>query len=467
MHITVKDKRRVGNLASFNDKIPVAITIAGSDSGGGAGVQADLKTFSALRVHGTTALTCITAQNTYSVTAVECLKPEIVREQIKQVAEDMGIDAGKTGMLYAKEVIAAVAEEVSRYGFPLVVDPVMVAKSGALLLKPDAEEALRKNLFPAAFAVTPNRFEAEILTGRRINGVDDAKKAAEEIYAMGPQAVVIKGGHLNIDDKSIDVLYYKGQHTVFSAPRLDVKTTHGTGCSFSAAITAFLARGEDLPSAVKLAKEFITEAIKFGLNIGKGVGPVNPMARLYKESEKYAVLRSVKEAKDILESAQHVAKIAPEVGINVAMALPYAEGVNDVAAIPGRLMRTFDKVKAASCPEFGASSHLARYLLEIMKFDREKRAAINIKYSEEALAALREMGLKSSSYDRREEPEEIKRIEGMTIPWGVRQAIAKIGGAPDVIYHRGDLGKEPMIVIFGKDAAALARIAVEISRKVN
>ncbi|MEM2749300.1 MAG: bifunctional hydroxymethylpyrimidine kinase/phosphomethylpyrimidine kinase, partial [Candidatus Bathyarchaeia archaeon] len=141
-------------------KIPVAITIAGSDSGGGAGIQADLKTFAALGVHGTTAITCVTAQNTYSVTAVECVKPEIVREQIRQVAEDMGIDAGKTGMLYTEEIIRAVSEEVSKYGFPLVVDPVMVAKSGALLLKPEAEAELTRHLLPLAAVVTPNRFEA-------------------------------------------------------------------------------------------------------------------------------------------------------------------------------------------------------------------------------------------------------------------------------------------------------------------
>ncbi|MEM1581833.1 MAG: bifunctional hydroxymethylpyrimidine kinase/phosphomethylpyrimidine kinase [Candidatus Bathyarchaeia archaeon] len=446
----------------IQERIPVAMTIAGSDSGGGAGIQADLKTFAAIGVHGTTAITCVTAQNTYSVASIECLGPEIVKEQIKQVVEDTGVDAGKTGMLYTSDIIKAVSEEISRYKFPLVIDPVMVAKSGAPLLKPEAEETLKKYLFPLALVVTPNKFEAERLTGKRIKNVNDAKEAAEEICSLGPQAVVIKGGHLNTVE-AIDIFYYKGECKIFSSERLNVRTTHGTGCSFSAAITAFLAKGEELPLAIEYAKDFITKAIKFGLNIGKGAGPVNPMASLYREAARYNVLKSVREAIKILESSPHIANLTPEVGINVAMALPYAESINDIAAIPGRLVKVFNNVKSSSCPEFGASSHLARYLLEIMRYDAKKRAAINIKFSESLLALLKGMNLKISFYDRREEPDEIKRTEGMTIPWGVRQAIARIGEAPDVIYHMGDLGKEPMIVIFGEDAVLLAKKIVELA----
>jgi len=448
-------------------RVPVAITIAGSDSGGGAGIQADLKTFAALGVHGTTAITCVTAQNTYSVTAIECVKPEIVREQIRQVAEDIGIDAGKTGMLYTEEIIRAVSEEISKYNFPLIVDPVMVAKSGAPLLKPEAEDALKEHLLPLATVVTPNRFEAERLIGREVRSIEDAEKAAEEICSMGPRAVVIKGGHLDISGEAIDILYYAGEHKHFRAPRLAEKTTHGTGCSFSAAIAAFIARGEDIPSAVKHAKDFIIDAIKFGIGIGRGTGPVNPLATLYREAAKYSVLKSVDEARRILESTQYIAELVPEVGINVAMALPHAESIRDVAAIPGRLMKAFNSVRSSSPPEFGASSHLARYLLEIMRYDPEKRAAINIKFSTEIIELLRGMNLKISFYDRREEPAEIKHVEGMSIPWGVRQAISRIGEVPDVIYHMGDFGKEPMIVIFGKDAAELARMIAELSLRLR
>lgn len=448
-------------------KVPVAITIAGSDSCGGAGIQADLKTFAALGVHGATAVTCVTAQNTYSVTAIECLSPELIKEQIRRVAEDMGINSGKTGMLYSAEIIKAVAEEVSRWGFPLVVDPVMIAKSGAPLLKPEAEEALKRSLLPVATVITPNRFEAERLAQMEIKNIEDAKEAAKRISTLGPEAVVVKGGHIEVRGESIDVLYYRGEYITLNAPRIETRATHGTGCSFSAAIAAHLARGEDVISAVKLAKKFITEAIKFGLNIGRGAGPVNPMSYLYREAERYYVLRRVSEAKGILESSRGIAALVPEVGMNIAMALSHASSIDDVAAIPGRLVKVFDGVRAASCPEFGASSHLARYLLEIMKYDSRKRAAINLRYSEKVLEALKERGLTISFYDRAEEPEEIKRAEGMTIPWGVRQAVNRIGGAPDVIYHKGDIGKEPMIVVFGEDIVSLARLVADIAGRIE
>ncbi|MEM4507900.1 MAG: bifunctional hydroxymethylpyrimidine kinase/phosphomethylpyrimidine kinase, partial [Acidilobaceae archaeon] len=207
----------------------VAITIAGSDSGGGAGIQADLKTFAALGVHGTTAITSITAQNTYQVTAVHDVPPEIVYEQIKAVAEDMGIDAGKTGMLSNKEIILAVARALSDYPFPLVIDPVMVAKSGARLLREDALEALKRELLPKAKVITPNRWEAEILAGFKIETLEDAKKAAEVIAeGYGCEAVVVKGGHLKIEDSS-DILYWQGRHYKIPGPRIEDACTHGTG----------------------------------------------------------------------------------------------------------------------------------------------------------------------------------------------------------------------------------------------
>jgi hydroxymethylpyrimidine kinase/phosphomethylpyrimidine kinase len=258
-------------------KTPVAMTIAGSDSGGGAGIQADLKTFAALGVHGTAAITSITAQNTKSVTAVQDVDPEVIRKQIVAVAEDIGIDAAKTGMLHTEEIIKAVSSEIGRYNLQLVVDPVMIAKSGAHLLKPEAIDAMKLHILPKATVVTPNRFEAERLTGIEVRTIDDAKNCAEKICELGPQAVVIKGGHLN-GEESVDILYYRSRFKLFSAPRINVKTTHGTGCSFSAAIAAELAKGEEVPTAIETAKSLVTTAIRFGIDVGKGHGPVNPMS---------------------------------------------------------------------------------------------------------------------------------------------------------------------------------------------
>ncbi|MDH7478139.1 MAG: bifunctional hydroxymethylpyrimidine kinase/phosphomethylpyrimidine kinase [Candidatus Bathyarchaeota archaeon] len=447
-----------------NGKIPVAITIAGSDSGGGAGIQADLKTFAALGVHGTTAITSVTAQNTYSVKTVEDLKPEIIREQIKAVAEDFGIDAGKTGMLHTWEIIEVVTSEVSKYDFPLVVDPVMIAKSGAPLLKPEAINALKNHLLPLATVITPNKFEAEKLSEMEIDDSKKAETAAKKISKMGPKAVVIKGGHLEGKEVT-DILYYEGKIRKFSAPRVDSKTTHGTGCSFSAAIAAELAKKTDIPTAVENAKKLVTLSIRFGLEIGKGYGPVNPMAHLYREASKYYVLQNLEKAKALLEANSEIAMLVPEVGMNVAMAIPYSESIEDVAAIEGRMVKTAEGVKAVGNPKFGASSHLAKYLLEIVRHDMNKRAAINLKFSEEILKILEKHKMVISFYNRTKEPERIKKVEGMTIPWGVKEAIKKIGKAPDVIYHKGDIGKEPMIVIFGESAHQLAEFAVKIARE--
>lgn len=443
-------------------RAPVAMTIAGSDSGGGAGIQADLKTFAALGVHGTVAITSITAQNTVEVTAVQDVDVEVIRAQIEAVVRDIGIDAAKTGMLHTSEIIEAVADEVRKHRFPLVVDPVMIAKSGASLLKSEALRSLIDSLLPLAKVVTPNAREAEVLAGFRVNSLEEARKAAKIIAELGPEAVIVKGGHL-YGEESVDVLYHEGDFIELRAPRLEGRNTHGTGCSFSAAITAELAKGKSVEEAFRVAKQVVTEAIRFGVPVGKGHGPLNPMAILYKESEKYGTLMRVVEAVRILESIEDARSIAPEVGLNVAMSLPYASGPEDVAAVPGRMHLVGRKLKATAHPEFGASRHLARYILTARKHDLSVRAAVNIAYSESALEKLAKMGLSVSWYDRREEPEEVKRSEGATVPWGVRVAIGRIGRVPDAVFHRGDWGKEPMIVLLGGDAVSLASIVKEVA----
>lgn len=261
-------------------KIPVALTIAGSDSGGGAGIQADLKTFAALGVHGTSAVTAITAQNTVGVTDVLELPPHMIREQIAVVVDDIGVQAAKTGMLSSAWIIDTVAEAVERHAVrKLVVDPVMVAKGGAKLLRDDAVDALRERLLPLAAVVTPNLPEAQVLLDREIRTLEERRQAARQLVAMGARAAVVKGGHA---DDATDVFFDGSQLIELPARRIDTGNTHGSGCVFSAAIAAWLARGADPQTAVRKAKAFITEAIANSLEIGRGHGPVNPMFSVLK-----------------------------------------------------------------------------------------------------------------------------------------------------------------------------------------
>ncbi len=261
--------------------VPRALTIAGSDSGGGAGIQADLKTFTVLGVYGMSAITSITVQNTLGVYEVLDLPPHVVYNQIKVVVEDIGVDACKTGMLSNEEIIKAVARAVRDLKIERVaVDPVMRAKSGDPLLKESAREALIKEILPLALVITPNIPEAEELCRFKIKTLEDMEKACKKILSYGPSSVVLKGGHME-GEESVDVFYDGLSFEYLKGKFIKTKNTHGTGCTFSSAITAYLAKGYSLKDAVKGAKEYIQKAIENSLPLGKGHGPLNHMWPFY------------------------------------------------------------------------------------------------------------------------------------------------------------------------------------------
>jgi len=255
---------------------PLALTIAGSDSGGGAGIQADIKAMEANGVFAASVITAVTAQNTKAVTAAFDLPLDIIEAQLDAVADDFAFGAVKTGMLSSAAIIEVVARKVREHGFrPLVVDPVMISKSGFALLQLDAVEALRRDLLPLATLVTPNVHEAERLTDTEIRTRDDAEAAARVIHALGPQAVLVKGGHLEGESDAVDVLFDGADVHAFRSERIDTPHTHGTGCTYASAIAAWLARGAALPEAVRRAKAYVTEAIRHGLPLGGGHGPTS------------------------------------------------------------------------------------------------------------------------------------------------------------------------------------------------
>ncbi len=427
------------------------MSIAGVDSGGGAGVAADIKTFAAFGVHGTCVITSVTAQNTKGVLGSFDLPVKFIEDQFNAVINDIKVDFAKTGMLSSPEIVRAVAGMVKKQKLPLVIDPVMAAEAGGKLLRDEAVRVLIEELLPLAEVVTPNVFEAGRLSGLRISGVDDARKAARKIHDLGAKAVIVTGGHL----EGTDILY-DGDFTLIEG-KLVKGGTHGSGCTHSAAITAELARGTPLIWAARRAKEFVEQAILASVKIGGGAAPVNQVGLMLADSERYHVLTNVKEAVELVEKNELFSRLIPEVGCNIAMGVQGASSIKDVAAVSGRIVRLKGSPHAVGCVEFGASSHIARIVLTAMQYDGSIRAAMNIRYSEDTLSACRELGLKIASFSRKDEPEGVS-----TMGWGVAEAIKNAGCIPDVIYDKGDVGKEAMIRLLGKDAVGVAGMALQI-----
>ena len=440
------------------------LTIAGSDSGGGAGIQTDLKTITVLGGYGMSVITALTAQNTVGVQAVFELPIDFIEKQIDSVIRDIGVDAVKTGMLSNSQIVGLVASKIKEYRLKcVVVDPVMVAKSGDPLLKEEAQKSLREELIPLAHVVTPNLPEASVLCGYTVHDLATMKKAARHIHGLGPRNVLIKGGHL--EGEIIDLLFDGKAFHEYRGPRIPTKNTHGTGCTFASAIATELAKGNPVPAAVKRAKDFITTAIRFSLPLGKGHGPTNPYALIGREAERRSVLDDLRAAFEKL-SKRKVGPLIPEVQSNLGYALPYAQGSEDVAAFPGRISRFHDSVATLSGPEYNASRHIANIILTVMKRDSRFRSAVNIRFSEKVIRACSSAGFTVRSFNRSDEPIEIKEREGSSLEWGTEQVL-KTGEIPDIIFDRGDVGKEPMVRIIGKTPDEVVRKVFKVQREMR
>jgi len=431
-------------------KKKIALSIAGSDSSGGAGIQADLKAFTTLNIHGVTTITCITAQNTKHVKAIYKLPTKIVEGQIDTILDDMHISAAKTGMLYDKDIVNVVAKKITQYDLKTVVDPVMAATSRDILSKQDLTAAIKKRLIPKAYVVTPNVFEASILAGLEINTADDVKKACREIYRIGPKYVLIKGGHL--EGKLVqDALFDGKKFTIFSLPRIPNKKAHGSGCALSALITGLIALGKNPEEAVGKAKHILWAMIRHGYNPGRGADVLNHSIDVTKEVSshsstggRFTTWFELKISVDKLLSILSK-EFVPEVGLNIGYALPNAKELKDVCAINGRIVKTKDAVVKCGCIDFGASKHIASIILAAMHADMGNRCAMNIKYSEENLQKCKKAGLTISSFDRTRESKNVNS----TMEWGTGEAIKRYGSVPDAIYDKGGIGKEPMIRVLG------------------
>ncbi|WP_049921607.1 bifunctional hydroxymethylpyrimidine kinase/phosphomethylpyrimidine kinase [Halopiger djelfimassiliensis] len=446
------------------DARPVALTIAGSDSGGGAGIQADLATMTAHGVFGTSAITAVTAQHTRGVESSFVLPIEEIAAQLEAVTGDFEVGAAKTGMLATTEVIETVRDHAVEFEFPLVVDPVMVATSGDRLLEPEAERAYEELLAEATLA-TPNADEAEVLTDIVVTDAESARDAGEAILETGVDAALIKGGHVP-GETVRDVLVTDDGVRAFEHPRVGTDATHGSGCALASAIAARLAKGEALETAVEGATDFLARAVRYYYDVGQGHGAVNHAVELRNEATRELTAEEVQAVVDRFVEAD-VSALVPEVGMNVVGATPYAESVAETAAVEGRITRTFSGVHPNRGVRFGASSHVARFLLEAREYHPDLRFAVNCRFDEAVEDALEGFGWPVAEYDRADEPAAVKATEGSTMGWGARQAFEGREEPPVAVVDRGEVGKEAMTKLVATDPEALAERTLALADEVS
>lgn len=424
-----------------------ALTIAGSDSGGGAGIQADLKSFAALGVHGTSAITCVTAQNTRSVASIFPLPPDEIRAQVRAVLEDFDVRAVKTGMLYSREIVGVVAGELRGIRAPLVVDPVMVATVGASLERDDLRDALVERLLPLATLVTPNRHEAQRLSGLEIRDVKDAEAAARAIQDLGPRAVLVKGGH--VAGRLVDVLFDGRRTWRLEGFRHD-KELHGAGCTLAASIAGYLARGQGLRGAVESARARVGVGFLESYRAGKGVEIIQSAAAPDRFAVWEALAATAARVRGTIPRAA-----APASGIEMGFALPGASREEDVCSVRIRAGPRRPWTPADG-PDFGARTRVARAILAGMTLHPRLRSAISLKYSQKTARWMRASRFVVAALSGRKAT--ATRRTGSTD--------AEAGIIPQGLTEGGEAGRDPRLWILGDDPLDALRRARRTLREV-
>ena len=442
-----------------------ALTVAGFDPSGGAGLQADLKTFSAFGVSGKSVATSITIQNTVGVETVHNISPEVVEQQLRAILRDGKPGAVKTGMLGNELIVETVVRILRRYRVKkIVVDPVIYSSSGKSLLSEPGIQVMKKELLPVTFLLTPNLNETEILSGVKIRQPSDRIRAARVLIKMGAKNILIKGGHLKGEPQDF---FFDGKRSLcLNADRVTGVDVHGTGCTLASAITAGLAKGKDIVAAVKEAKEFIGFAIMGAIKSGKGAPQVEPLASLYQDSERYDMSQRVFRAIEVLKD-HCVGGLIPEVQSNIGFGLENARTVDDVIGFPARIVKCGKNIVIPSPPIFGGSRHVADIVLTVMQFDPSKRAVMNIKYNSDLIKVCKSLKFTLASFDRAMEPKKIRTLEGSSLEWGTASSIRKCGFVPDIIFDKGGMRKEEMIRVIAEDIESLVDKILKIHRRYS
>jgi hydroxymethylpyrimidine/phosphomethylpyrimidine kinase len=455
------------------------LIIAGSDPGAGAGLQQDLKTATLLGTYGLTVATALTVQNSRGVQAVHPAAPEVVAAQLAALLSDFPVHAIKIGMLATVAIGRAVAGKLKDFlgggpgkrnslavppnKPPLILDPVLAAGRGEGLLDEEGIEVLKEELLPLTHILTPNVPEAERLTGLEIKTPAALEEAARHLQAMGPEWVLAKGGHL--PGLPVDILTDGKNAYHLEHPRLDAPHHHGSGCLLATALAAHLANGLAVPEAVNRARQLVQQALKYGLPLGQGVGPVNPYAFFARDAARHAVLKSLQTAGERLV-AEDLSPLIPEVMSDLGYAALYPEGPGDVAAFPGRILKTPRGTLIPEPPAFGASEDMAAVILTVMQFFPHLRAAMTVKYAAGIEELAPKLHLRAGSFDLSQAEIEAKERDPARGVLSVLKRLRSWEPPPDLICDKGGWGREPLIWILGENPLHLAEKALALKNSL-
>ncbi len=415
------------------------LSIGGSDPSSGAGIQSDIKTFAEFNAHGLTVITAITSQNTSSFGMIELVSQKILKNQLESIISDFKIDGIKIGMVFNSQTIKTIYSQLKKSKIPIVVDPVIKSTTGGILIEKSAIKDFQKYIIPLATVITPNKFEAEILAKKKINSKNTIEKIAMTIQKMGAKNVIITGIEKEKNRVSDFVLEKNSKY--FVSGNKIASVNHGSGCNYSAAMIFAIADNKTIQESVKFAKKITYNSIKNAKKIGKGITITNIQKQDRNNLElTYAINRFIE--------IKNIYKNIPECQTNFVYAKHKPKSIKDVLGLSGRIVKAGKEVIVAGNLEYGGSKHVATALLTINKKFPEINSAINLKYEKKIIAKIEKSKLVICSYNRIQEPKNVK-INGSTIEWGIKKAIKNLKIPPDVVFHKGDFGKEPMIIIFG------------------
>ena len=417
------------------------LSIGGSDPSSGAGIQSDVKTFSLFNAHALTVITAITGQNTSSFGLIEPVSQKILKNQLESVMSDFKIDGIKIGMVYNSQIIKVLYHELKKLKVPIVIDPVFKSTTGGSLIESSAIKDFQKFLIPLATVITPNKFEAEIISKTKINAKNTLEKVAKIIQKMGSKNVVITGIATKNNQIS-DFVLEKNKRYFISGDKI-LKINHGSGCNYSAAIIFALAKNKTMSESIRFAKQFTYNSIKNAKKIGKGI--------VITDIQEYDKINSeLSDAITKFVEIKNIYKNIPECQTNFVYSKQKPKSTKDVLGISGRIVKTGKYVTLAGNLTYGGSKHVATAVVTMNKKFPQIHSAINLKYQNSTITKIKKSKLIVSSYDRNQESKNGK-LKNSTIEWGIKNAIKDSKKIPDVIFHKGDFGKEPMIIVFGEN----------------